>query len=361
MERLRIFRVALVTLMVGIVSAVSACSTGPMPASIRSTPPTILPPTQASPTVAPTPSGDMARLELFWNYQGVLYCMWSDNGGASWSPSATMPPPGVGNTWVGAPSAVSDGAGRLTVFARDARGLLWIDTDSNGSWSGWSVLPSVTLIPKSAPVFAHVTNSSDLWLVTSDPTATSWGPGRMDVFAYGVNGKGAVGLLHTWAINDTWVNKWEVLGTGLMQGNPAAVSWGPGRLDVFVTGGGNRRAHKWFDSSHWSGWEDMESGTVYSSPAVTSWGPGRLDVFAHGPNGHLRHMTYGSAWEDLGCCVLEKGATPAAISQSYLTLDVFTLGTDGWVYSKAYNNLWSDFKGVSVLATGVAAVVWKAK
>jgi hypothetical protein len=176
----------------------------------------------------------------------------------------------------------------------------------------------------------------------------------MDVFAYGENGKGVIALMHTWTINDVWANKWEVLGTGSMQGNPAAVSWGPNRIDVFVEGGGNELDHKWFDGS-WSAWEDL-GGTMTSSPAVTSWGSGRLDVFARGTNGDLWHMTYGSAWEDLGCCLLNNAAAPAAVSLSSQTMEVFALGTNSYVYSKAYSTAWSDYKELYNQATGVAAV-----
>jgi hypothetical protein len=64
--------------------------------------------------------------------------------------------------------------------------------------------------------------------------------------------------------------------------NPAAVSWGPNRLDLFVRGADNQLYHKWFDGS-WHGWKAL-GGTLASAPTVSTWGPGRLDVFARGAN-----------------------------------------------------------------------------
>src|SRR5262245_13368926 len=69
--------------------------------------------------------------------------------------------------------------------------------------------------------------------------------------------------------------------------DPAAVSWGPGRIDVFVRGSDNALWHKWFENQ-WSGWESL-GGSITSAPDVASWGAGRLDVFARGSDNSMMH------------------------------------------------------------------------
>ena len=56
---------------------------------------------------------------------------------------------------------------------------------------------------------------------------------------------------------------WEPLG-GIFNSPPAAVSWGPNRLDIFGLGVNNEMLHKWWDGTDWrpsqTGWEPL-SGT----------------------------------------------------------------------------------------------------
>jgi hypothetical protein len=70
------------------------------------------------------------------------------------------------------------------------------------------------------------------------------------------------------------------------------VSWGPNRLDVFVTGTDGALYHKWWDGSAWgpspTGFERM-GGVCIGQPEAVAWGPNRLDVFAQGASGQLVH------------------------------------------------------------------------
>lgn len=45
-------------------------------------------------------------------------------------------------------------------------------------------------------------------------------------------------------------------------------------------------------NASWSDWEDL-GGTILDSPAAVSWGPNRIDTFARGTNNHLYHKWYG--------------------------------------------------------------------
>jgi hypothetical protein len=76
-------------------------------------------------------------------------------------------------------------------------------------------------------------------------------------------------------------------------GSPAAVSWGPGRLDFFAIGtDGAMYQRAWVDD-HFGDWVNL-GGHFTGSPAAVSWGPGRLDFFAIGTDGAM----YQRAWVD---------------------------------------------------------------
>jgi hypothetical protein len=46
--------------------------------------------------------------------------------------------------------------------------------------------------------------------------------------------------------------------------------------------------HKWWDGSGWRGWEDL-GGVIDNAPAAVSWGPNRIDCFARGMDNHMYH------------------------------------------------------------------------
>ena len=94
----------------------------------------------------------------------------------------------------------------------------------------------------------------------------------------------------------TWMG-WESQG-GVLTSGPGASSWAPGRLDVFGRGTDSALWHKWYEGG-WGDWESL-GGTLTSSPAAVSWGPGRIDVFARGTDSALWHTWYEGALERLG-------------------------------------------------------------
>jgi hypothetical protein len=90
-------------------------------------------------------------------------------------------------------------------------------------------------------------------LLTSGPGAVSWGPGRIDVFAmHGAN------HLQRITFDGTWHN-WEyILPTGPgLSSDPDVCSMGPNHLDVFVRGTDGALWHQWFDGTTWSGWGSL--------------------------------------------------------------------------------------------------------
>jgi repeat uncharacterized protein DUF346/IPT/TIG domain-containing protein len=186
--------------------------------------------------------------------------------------------------------------------------------------------------------------------LTSDPTAVSWGPGRIDVFARGPNAD----LWHKWW-EGQW-SGWESLGGSLARGADVA-SWGPGRLDVFARGSDQTLHHKWYDGK-WSGWESLGGGLT-SDPSAVSWGPGRLDVFARGADNGLWHIWWANAWsgwESLGGVL---SSAPDAASWGSGRLDVFARGADNTLQHKWYAGQWSGWESLGGgLTLDPSAVSW---
>lgn len=161
--------------------------------------------------------------------------------------------------------------------------------------------------------------------IVGDPDASSWGWGRLDVFARGTND-----ALHTIYFDGTNWSGWSNLGGPTLTSAPGAVAWGPNRIDVVGRASDGTVAHWWYDGSKWN--IDNLGGPILGSPDISSWSAGRLDVFASGTDGTLQHKwftgTSWSPWESLGG-KLTSG--PGAVSWGPNRIDVVARATDGSV------------------------------
>jgi hypothetical protein len=86
--------------------------------------------------------------------------------------------------------------------------------------------------------------------------------------------------------------------TGLDSGT-AVSSWGAGRLDVFAKGVDNNLWHTWYiGGGDWHNWESLGAppGGLTSAPSAVSWGAGRIDIFARGNNFALWQLYYAAGW-----------------------------------------------------------------
>jgi hypothetical protein len=124
-------------------------------------------------------------------------------------------------------------------------------------------------------------------LLSSSPSAVASSETRIDVVS-----RNAEGELQDYYWNgSTWQ---KLTFEGQIQGSPDIASWEPGRLDVFAKGIDNSLIHKSYTTaSGWSAWENL-GHTIASSPGVVSWGPGRLDVIAKQIDDRIHHWWYGS-------------------------------------------------------------------
>jgi hypothetical protein len=309
----------------------------------------------------------LTRLELaVTTFDGKVSHRWSDDKGASWSSEDLGHP--LGDFLSGTPAVVSDGIGRIHFFA--AGNVLWQSTINNGLRSSWIPVPGQNSDGRIC------VGDLGCWYVSSSPAVASWGPGRMDLLLYGRNVAGNNALLHSWADNYSWSGIWEVLTIGgTFRDSPGAVSWGAGRLDVFVIvdSAGGALGHLWFDNGKWYPDGPLENlgGILTSSPAVASPGSGRLNIFTRGTDGQLWGLWFAGGgwggWGALGCCLDGNGGvwnSVAATSLEPLTLDVFVIGANPagalwrWPYDyypggwQAWQVLdWSPF-------TNIAATAW---
>ncbi|WP_437969197.1 M12 family metallopeptidase [Sorangium sp. So ce260] len=233
---------------------------------------------------------------IYHKYKNIVagnFVNWSDWN--EWTVSPT--------TFTSEPAAVAWAAGRNDVVARGADNNIYLRS-FNGSWTSWNSLGAPTGGAMSAPAIS------------------SWGPGRLDVFVRGTDG----GLYHKTCSDTTkscgassaaW-SSWSRRGTGTFSGNPAVVSWGVNKIDIFVHGLDHKLWSIWYDQRGWGDFYLLDFGTLYSgsSPAVASWGANRLDLFVRGTDSRLWHMAWdGSVWSGFSALGGILNGNPAAVSK----------------------------------------------
>jgi len=183
-------------------------------------------------------------------------------------------------------------------------------------------------------------------IITSKPSAVSWGANRIDVVARGTDSA----VWHRWWDGTAW-RGWESLG-GIIHGAPAICSWANGRLDIFAVGTNHHLFHKWYQGG-WSGWEDL-GGVLSSEPAAVSWGPNRIDVFARGMDQAMWHLWWDGVgwhgWESLGGGL---SSGPAVSSWSANRLDTFVRGYDMHLWHKWWDgHAWSGWEDLGGILSG---------
>ena len=103
--------------------------------------------------------------------------------------------------------------------------------------------------------------------MTTDPdgvSAVSWAPGRIDLFWVGADG----GLVHRASEGGTWQEP-ESLG-GTLASPPAATAWAVDELQVFAIFPDGQLWNRYWDGSYWHDWESL-GGELTGSPSASSW------------------------------------------------------------------------------------------
>jgi len=260
---------------------------------------------------------------------------WSNAQQKCVSGPSTLPRPVRSPVWEslgaqsGDVSTVSWGYGRLDLFTQDANNVI-NHKYYDGNWK-----PSMTAwesLGRPGPSGGRVGKVS----------AVSWGYGRLDLFVRGADDM----IYHKWFDGSSWgpsMTTWELLG-GLTLDDVTAVSWGYGRLDVFIRRPDNAILHKYYGGNHWmAGWESLGGATLGPVTAV-SWGSGRLDLFVRDTNNVIKHKWFDgnwgpslTTWESLGGATL---GNVSAVSWGPGRLDLFVRGTDNGIYHKWFGGSW---------------------
>lgn len=239
--------------------------------------------------------------------------------GSGWAPAQTawydMGPMPNGTVGDASPKIVSWGPNRLDIFYRTLNGTIHQKTYTPDGWSAWAPLggncvdePAIVswglgrldlfCVNKDTSQLQIKSYSNGGWgigynlgaAVTGIPSVTTWGVNRLDIFVRQASSTSSRILFKTF--NGEWsppinggFHDMGVIPGGLPLG-PSSVSWGPGRLDVFVNDFNNNEIlGKTFSNNAWqpsqTGWYKVASTSMpFYGPSVASWGPNRIDVFA---------------------------------------------------------------------------------
>jgi hypothetical protein len=279
----------------------------------------------------------------------------------------------------GAPAVASLKVGEFDAFATDTKGHLVHKKYANGtfdtSWKDLGTIGSgvtingapaaVKWMPDRIDIFTRGSDSKlhhavfkdnvcGAWDnlgggISSSPSAAGWvgssaaiEPGNRDrlyAFARGTNEKGQAGVGYPWHLY--WDGSWHawdgnLIGAHNIYGAPAAVSWGPNRVDLFVHWDDNTLRHSTYENGKWESfdaeWNKLGGGVV-DSPAAASWGPNRLDVFVHDTTNNLSRRTWnGDVWKNWESLGGELKGSPAVAAPGPNHIDCLATGTDNHLH-----------------------------
>ena len=159
-----------------------------------------------------------------------------------------------------------------------------------------------------------------------------------------------------------------------IKGAPTIVSWGGGRLDVFVRGGDDKL---WQTTTPYAGADFQDwikpvgnDGVLAGSPKATVLRPGRLDVFVVGTDGQVyqrfwNDVSWNGSWIPLGspapaATIVGDVAPLWGRATAVNRLDLFVRGSDGKLWQDNWNgSSWSNWArpvGLSGTLTSTPAV-----
>jgi hypothetical protein len=237
------------------------------------------------------------------------------------------PLPGAGSSFGPSdPAVVARGDGRLDLVVRGGDRFLWYRRYDQ-AWLDWQRV------------------EGNLELV-NNPAVALRGPDQLDVVAL----RSGDGQVMRSRYDGTAWSAWEAVGANSSR-SPAAVSWAPDRLDLFLGLPAPtlfKPSHRWWDGTAWQ--DESLDGVFASDPAAASQGVNRLDVFQN-RFGHLWQMSWNGTWgpwTDLDAALAANDpqlkGVPSVYSQIPGTLDVFAIRI-GRIWRRRFEaNAWSDWE-----------------
>lgn len=242
--------------------------------------------TNAPPAVASLSASNLEVISKGVSDSALYIRTWNGTTWTSWAAiSGTS-----GNATSGA-ACVGHDTNHLTCSVRWSNGNIYVADRVGGVWGSWI-------------------NTGMATPANTAPSITTWGSGRLDIFARGLVSGGQAEMTHVWSTNygASWTSV-EPLGGNII-GAPACIGRQPsgsdGKLDCFARGAdGNIWKRSYPGGSVWGSWGSLFVAAT-SDPAVTVRSGTSLDVLYAGPNGALWQISSsngGSAWNmpaDLG-------------------------------------------------------------
>ncbi len=162
---------------------------------------------------------------------------------------------------------------------------------------------------------------------TSAPSVVSWGPGRLDLFVRGRSGE----LYQNYRDQGGWTG-WRVpagFGGVSLSSAPSCATWGVGKISCVALIDGDRQVwHFYYDGQAWA--REGLGGEAISAPIIVAPRPNQLAIFVAGNGGHLFGKGWvperWSPWYDLGG---ELRAAPACAPWTVGTINCFVTNTQG--------------------------------
>jgi hypothetical protein len=187
---------------------------------------------------------------------------------------------------------------------------------------------------------SHWRDLSDDHNIEVSPAAVSWGPNRIDLFVVWDRQ-----VRHRAYDNGTW-NAWEHL-EGVTDNAPAAASWKVNRVDVLAQTTDRFTARRFWESgvtNGWTSWENVGGAIpmLLSAPAAAATGRDRIDLFGRGPNDHLIHNWYqgvqgGGGWVEIDTLPIKDAPTVVSgPTAGEGRVDVFVRGADDLLKHRVY-------------------------
>lgn len=184
-------------------------------------------------------------------------------------------------------------------------------------------------------------------LVTSAPAAVSWGSGRIDVFVRGSNGEVLQRFKDGAGSWSNWATPGELRGLTLRSA-PSCTSIEANTINcVALRDGYGGVTQFWWDGQRWS--RNDLGGDATSAPAIVGWGRGRLSVLVRNSNGTVIHRYWAPGlpdwsppnWEAVGNGA-QLFSAPTCTSRDVGVIDCFSLGPTGVVQQLYYDEAAPD-------------------
>lgn len=290
-------------------------------------------------------------------YDTTSFTIGSGTISTSWSNYSVIgvihAPSGSTGSSVHTPSGINVN-GTLNVFTVASDNQLYGQYWNGSAWTGFSSIVS-NVMSDPAPIMNGSTlnmfyrggdnqiyngfKSGSTWSwgsmgttqMQGNPTAMTFGTGEMDVFALGTDGHP---YYDTWLTATGW-SGWQSTGN-FMASDLKGAQYGSS-LYLFARGGDNVPYYIVRNGGTWGSWSSL-GGSVVGNPAVLNYGAeSELDVYFNTSVNQIWKITYTSSgwgsWGNMGS---------SYVGDPYLTtygndLEVFARGTNNQVYTRYWS------------------------